>query len=384
MERTLRLALNEFPIIPNSLRAIRAIDVAAPDVTVNLANLYHHFYFDSYGMRPDPDPAHFEYLRFILPIDEFRLRGDGIGANTESRRSHSNALGRAFCRTFLHDHLGVAYFAHLNQVINHKMRTDFSGLRIQRVEKGDTPDYFCAKSINKVFLAEAKGRYPSISFNNREFDDWRKQFSRIIVKDSSQKALSIKGFIVATRFATEAKPSIKSGIFAEDPESPGDSALDEARSQGLGALIQRFHYSGIAQKLNQPILSSALFYGYQLPKEIQFPVVIWELMFGPLQGKRFVGGYYPSSEYSLPLQYKNGQVISKYDPLRLDCGRGTFLGLEERIFRQVVAIVRGGKNDFGVEQFEQIEPFYSGISILRDGSVISPVEFFLPVEEAVI
>jgi hypothetical protein len=82
----------------------------------------------------------------------------------------------------------------------------------------------------------------------------------------------------------------------------------------------------------------------------------------------------------------NGRIIFDLaDPLRLDVGRGTFFGLEEKIFQQVVGMARGGTSlARQINRFEEIEPFYSGISVLRDGSVIGPIEFFLPVQQAVL
>ena len=73
-----------------------------------------------------------------------------------------------------------------------------------RALKGDAPDYLCAENPFTVYLAEAKGRTNSISFASAEFKKWRKQFDRVEVKDKQNNLCSVKGHIVATRFATEA------------------------------------------------------------------------------------------------------------------------------------------------------------------------------------
>ena len=73
---------------------------------------------------------------------------------------------------------------------------EFPEFYIKRVAKGDTPDYLCGDTASSVYLAEAKGRYASISFKNREFSKWRKQFSRIEVRDRHKNLRSLKGFIV--------------------------------------------------------------------------------------------------------------------------------------------------------------------------------------------
>jgi hypothetical protein len=145
------------------------------------------------------------------------------------------------------------------------------------------------------------------------------------------------------------------------------------------------HYAEIAHKLNQPILADSLAQGYVVPSEIQFPVILWELRTGPLAGARFVGGYYPPGRDGLPMREENGHYIfGNLDPFRLDVGWGRFFGLEEKIFKQVVAVARGGTpltSEIG--RFEQIQPFYSAVSILRDGSVVGPVDFFMAVQPAV-
>jgi hypothetical protein len=154
----------------------------------------------------------------------------------------------------------------------------------------------------------------------------------------------------------------------------------------LGAAVISSHYGEIAAKLNQPILASALSNGFAVPEEIRFPVVIWSFQMDPLKGRRFVGGYYPSAAGSLPIRLVNGTIVLDLaDPLRLDVGRGTFFGVEEKIFQQVIAIARAGPSLAAqISRFEQIEPFYSAISVLRDGSIIGPIEYFSPVEQTVL
>jgi len=69
-------------------------------------------------------------------------------------------------------------------------------------------------------------------------------------------------------------------------------------------------------------------------------------------------------------------------PFRLDVGSGTFVGVEESIFRNVTTMARFGTRTAGEmrQLVEEIQPFYSGFSLLRDGSVMGPIEFFVAVE----
>lgn len=385
MQRTIRLALSDFPTTPNSLRKVPDVDDPKDEIDIDLANLFHHYYIDKHGkVPPHPAPAQFEHLQYLTQAKEFRVRGEGLGPTSASRRTHSNEMGHAFCRLFLHDHLNITYFAHIEHILRWATLKKFGNIRIERKGSGDTPDYFCAESVSKVFLSEAKGRHSAISFTNAEFASWRKQFDTVLVKDAAGNPCSMKGFIVATRFATEAKPNTKSTLYAEDPETPGERPLEPDDTPLLGRAVVSLHYAEIASKLNQPILADALLQGYAVPEEIRFPTIVWTLQTGPLAGARFIGGYFPPSSGPVPMREVEGRiVIGSADPLRLDVGFGTFFGVEEKIFKQVVAIARNAPTVAPqVSQFEQIQPFYSAVSILRDGSVIGPLEFFTPTEPA--
>jgi hypothetical protein len=379
MEKSIAVSLNRFSTTPHSLRIDPAIDAPTSTIRVNLANLYHHYYFDKHGrVPPNPDPSLFEHLQYLVAQDEFRITGDGLGVSTASRRTMSSELGHAFCRWFLHDHVDITYFAHIEQVMRRGLHPGFGGLTIQRSATGDAPDYFCAESVDKIYLAEAKGRHEPVSFQKKEFGDWRKQFDRVIVRDRTGTPRKMKGFIVATRFATETKPATKSGIYAEDPDSPGERFFDGEDAIDLGNTIVSLHYADIASKLNQPILAEALLLGFRTPAEIQFRGLTWELNFGPYGGRRYVGGYYPPSSGALRPREEDGKIVfMPSDPFRLDIGYGTFVGLEETVFKQLVVIARTGSDRAAdVRKAEQIAPFYSAISLLRDGSVVGPLDFF--------
>lgn len=380
MQRTITFALNQFPQTPSTL--IEADGSLKAEIPVELSQLYHHYYQDTHGCNPpNPDPAQFEHLRFLTNTDDFRVLGDGIGSSTVARRHKSTELGQAFCRWFLHEHLGIVYFAHVKDALDGKLHPNYLKYRMKKIKRGDAPDYFCARNTANIFLAEAKGRYAPVGFHYQEFANWRKQFGRVVISDGSGTPRKVKGIIAATRFATENKPHLRSAIFVEDPDTRGEVGFDEEESQRLAQIVIAAHYSKIAEKLRLPILSAALAGGFSVPEEIRFPVAIWNLQIGPLSGTKFVGGYFPPREGGADLfQVTNDRVVrNDLNFLRLDVGKGTFFGIEENIFRQVVkssrqryALSAGTQ----INQFEQIQPFYSGVSILRDGSIIGPLEFF--------
>lgn len=283
MRKIIDLAMKNYASIPNSLREDPGANVARSWIDVDPARIFHHYYLDTRGYAPpNPDPAQFEHLSLLTPSTELRCLGDGLGIGTAFRRSTSNQLGQAFCRWLLHDHLKITHFAHMEAVLNRAPQPGFGGHRVERVQKGDAPDYLCAANPSKVFLAEAKGRVSPISFGSAEFKKWRKQFDRVVVKDESGTLCSVKGHIVATRFATQADSArVRSKLLAEDPASPGDRPLREAPN--LGSAVIAIHYSDIAAKIRQPILSSSLATGITVPGEIQFPAVVWEFLGAPLQ-----------------------------------------------------------------------------------------------------
>jgi hypothetical protein len=70
--------------------------------------LFHQYWLAKYG--DEPNGGTFEYIKQLSVGPEWRMRGAGIGADTESRRNISNELGKAFARWFMYTHLGHTYF----------------------------------------------------------------------------------------------------------------------------------------------------------------------------------------------------------------------------------------------------------------------------------
>jgi hypothetical protein len=385
VNKTVQLALRNYAAVPPTLCAADSINVARAEIEVPLASLYHHYYLDTYGQAPpSPDPAHFEHLRFLLPCNEFRFQGAGLGISPTSKRNRSNELGQAFCRWFLNDHLNISYFAHMGDVLSRQSQRPFVNCTVRRTNSGDTPDYLCAEDRSSLYLAEAKGRYSSVSFGTSEFQSWRRQFDRVEVVDPSGNACSLKGHIVATRLATEVDaPSVRTKLLAEDPSSPGDRPLSREAAEELGNAIIGLHYASIAQKLNQPLLAAALAAGLPLPEQILIQAVVWRLAIDPNKHRRFVGGYYTGPSGAPAFGERDGEIIPfSQDPFRLDVHRGTFVGLDESVFYALIAAARKtGRFETAPPQSEDtIDSIYSAVSMLRDGSAIGPADLFVPVD----
>ncbi|SJM31985.1 hypothetical protein [Mesorhizobium delmotii] len=377
MNRTIKVALKDFPSVPPSLFAQSSPPALAEEIEIDLGRLFHHFYLDTQGTPPpDPDAAQFHHLKLLAATTDFRARDQGFGSHAAYKGHVSNELGQAFCRWFLYDHLDITYFAHMEHVLDRGALEGSGNARVERVQKGDAPDYLCAGRTGELFLAEAKGRTSTVSFGNAEFKRWRKQFGRIVVRDESDVERAVKGFIVATRFSCEASPRVCSKLFAEDPKTRGDGPLRDDGS--LLGTAKTLHYAGIAAKLRQPILSAALATGGLVPEEIIILGMVWELIMPPYQGRRFVGGYFPGPGGVQPIQNSDGKVVFlPENPLRLDYASGTFFGVEEHVFRAVCQAARTGSTQ-AVQPLEEPAFFYSAISFLRDGSIVGPVDFFRP------
>ncbi len=377
--RRLKLSLNEFATLPASLRAAPNAVEAVTEVSVDLGLLYHHYYMDSYGVAPpSPDPAQFEYLRFLVDSAEFVFLGEGLGRSSGGKRNRSMELGQAFCRWFLHEHLDVVYFAPIEDLLDGQPKAEFDGLILARSAEGDTPDFLCRDSGRNVTVAEAKGSYAPSKFGSAKFREWRKQFDRILVKAPSGAVQTLKGHIVETAWATESNGRATSELLVEDPQTPGDMPFSGEQTPALGRAIVANHYSRIFSRLNVPLLSSALRYRFVIPDELRFGFIRWACLVPPFQGRTFLGGYYANSGSTCQ---RAGRSADIDDPLDLARVSRTFVGIEEGVASTAVAAARRG-----LSVFDRLEPAVhqprlpSGLSYLRDGSVIGPVEFFRPLE----
>ncbi len=379
MLKTINIAINKFPATPPSL--MNATGGIRSSVDIDLAALYHHYYLDCYGrIPPDPDPAHFEHIQLLTTQTEFRVRGDGLGSNPATRQHRSNELGQAFFRWFLDQHLDIPYFAHMHDALQGRLSNVLNGFKVERISVGDAPDYLCASDANHVFLGEAKGRIDAVSFGSKDFKTWRKQFDRVRVTDPLGVVRSVKGFIVASRFARESQPRVKSVLLAEDPATRGEPFPDGSPS--LRNIVVSLHYATIAQKLDQPLLAAALQTLTTIPPELQFRTVIWECLLEPMRGIRFVGGYYQAEDEHDPfVMLPDGRAsFSPVRPLRLDLAKGTFVGLELGQFKSIAEGARRGTDALSNLRALDRYPFvYSAISFLRDGSIIGPAEMFRPI-----
>lgn len=384
MLRTVKLALNAFPKIPQSLSEL---STGAPlsGLKVNLADLYHHYYLDSWGVEPpDPNPAHFEHIRYLVPSSDFRFSKVGLGAAKSFKGNKSNELGQAFCRWFLSEHLGIIYIAHIEDVRDHGALDRYGGVSVKtnKDKEGSGPDYFCVSGENQVHLAEAKGTRHAVGFATKEFQTWREQFDRVTVTDTNGQPVKVKGYIIAMRWAMETDSArVLTTLSAEDPETRGERSLGDD-GLGLAYATKSIHYASSLQRLRQPLIAEALLRGFTIPEELQFRLFTWECLMPPFDGLLFVGGYFPDRvARGLPFERTpDGKFIyTPPDPFRLDIASGTFFGIEKHTFKILVEAARVGPAE--VAQLRPLDGTLfaeSSLSLLPDGHIMGPIEFFRP------
>lgn len=381
MQRTVRISLKDVAPIPASLRLLPSVDAPVSEIPIDLGKLFLQYYFDSFpAAPPKPDPTRFEYLELISSSDDFRFHSYVHRATKEKKRTISFELGQAFCRLLLHDHFKICYFAHLQNVVDKSTHAAFEGMRIVRTKKGDIPDYLCARKTNEPRIAEAKGRFSSIAFNNVEFDEWREQFDRVQALDPMGTVLSLKGYIGATRFATASNTDrIRTKTFIEDPQTPGDLLAERSDfSRNLGRVALAQHYGRVFNKLGLGLLASALDNGFALTTQLQLTVPVWTCMVPPFEGKEFLGGLYKTQEGHAVRLTEKGWIQSS---LELPLGHQAFVGLDLSIARDVANAARGewlSLDRISPERIEARDFVSSEFAWLMDGTVAAPATHFLP------
>jgi len=57
----------------------------------------------------------------------------------------------------------------MKQALDGKLHPDYFACHVKRVAEGDTPDYFCVRNVNEIFLAEEeKGSDWSVGFGTKK------------------------------------------------------------------------------------------------------------------------------------------------------------------------------------------------------------------------
>jgi hypothetical protein len=266
----------------------------------------------------------------------------------------------------------------MEHVVGKDTHRAFNGMKVTRIQRGDVPDYLCARSVMEPGIAEAKGRFTAITFGGKEFQEWRDQFSRIRIENRNGAARALKGYIVGTRFATgQNRPSVQSSVYAEDPSTPGEELRREDEIGDLGRGIIAVHYAIPLQKIGLDLLSAGLANGFIVPEDLNFSVAVWKCLVPPLEGRLFAGGLYSRAPDCTVSRYFSRPTEQL--PALIDLGRprAMFMGLDLKILKTIRSALLGdwGALDrLGTLDVDDARP--SQLNWLRDGTVTAPEEFF--------
>lgn len=384
MRKTLDLGLKNFDCIPFSLQSPPWSGHPSEKINVSIRDLFHHLYNDTYHEgSANTSPAFDLYAPMLTAQEDFRWRNRGVASHTEAKIGEHNKLGKAFCRMFLHDHCGITYFVHMEDMLDKGIK-DNSGYRFERKDEAIlAPDYLCG-STSDFYLAEAKGTHSAISFDNKKFGEWRKQIGNVNIFDADDDFRATKGYIVATRMVSEENSQgVRSKLLAEDPWTDGKQSSRNSRY--VGSVLETViagHYAPILDNLRQPLLATALRSAIVLPKDVQVNIGIWECLIPPLNRFRFVGGFIDLPDVASQIGYIFRGLFSQsnqffFPQVNLSLGAATFFGLEYNTFSALRQITLEGRTVASrVEEVRVEETIPAPLSFLRDGSVIAPLDYF--------
>ena len=90
---------------------------------------------------------------------------------------------------------------------------------------------------------------------------------------------------------------------------------------------------------------------------------------------RFVGGIYGSHYWPYYEEFGDEIVFRGAHRYRLDVDYGTFVGIEEKVFRQLVITARKGPLAISeLRPLDHVPGSAGGVSLLRDGKILGPIE----------
>jgi hypothetical protein len=326
-------------------------------------------------------------LALITSASAFEFAGPGPGINTETRRNESNKYGRGFCRWLLYKHLKLTYFATINELITRGLPTPYHQWTISKIPGGDSPDYLCADKGTAIALAEAKGRLSPITWTAPSFfPTWRKQFNHVEIRDNANTIKKLKGYIIATQMKCATRSKMQSKIFAEDPVADRGVDLTPEDAGQLHRAIMACHYSDVLGRMGLLVHSAYLRLGATLKERPNRSAMEWKCLIPSLQTRTFVGVVYPppgapafttivldaSSSPSI------GQVRRYYNPLIADF---TFFGLESSLFKAVIEATYSGLASLSRAEELTVPSMPDGTSMLRDGTLLCPLDFMQPGRE---
>ena len=356
--------------LPTTLSDTAGIPLKVLDVKLlELAHCYFQAKFD-WSRSPCTGLPHSPDYELGLTGDvDFRMLGDGIGADPEFKRNTSNELGKVFAIWLMTKHYGYRYFCPYG--LAQRLTASESEKWTPR-EKGNLPDYVAGLDKNSPTILEAKGSYESIAFDNADFKQWREQARRAKLIDQAGAEIEVPRFVIATRWGIANRPRINTKLLAEQlPEA--STPLKPAPHSGASMI--RGHYAVIFDHLLLFEASSQLLSGTPIIRpQTLVNASTYECTSGPLRGRTFVGPAYVSMSdfYAATLGINWGPRSSARDG-------GMFYGIDATRFLEIARASRSVDRP-GSWEFEpvQIPRNLDGLSLFGDGTVLGDLSHFRP------
>jgi hypothetical protein len=189
--------------------------------------------------------------------------------------------------------------------------------------------------------------------------------------------IGLKGYIVATSFATDANATSKrTTVYVEDPVTIGESISRDV-SPPVGRVTLAMHYGRVFSKIGLRLIASALSNGFSLTGDAAYQVPVWTCLAPPFQGRTFIGGYYRTDGGPGPILTEKGWRAS----MDLGVGHSVFVGLESSIALDVARAARGEwerLDSLSAERFTARVIASSEFAWLPDGTVAAPADYFVP------
>jgi hypothetical protein len=150
------------------------------------------------------------------------------------------------------------------------------------------------------------------------------------------------------------------------------------------------HYVPVLELLQLSVVADAIRERYPLPERAATRRGVWECISGPLAGRRFVGGIIPDrfgiawgpwwpffdfDEHELRRMWRFMRRASPFVLARPP----VLFGLEESVFSKVVEVARRGLPAASELERVNVPERTGSLSLLRDGSIVGPADYFEPV-----
>ncbi|MFC5192660.1 hypothetical protein ACFPIK_12860 [Algoriphagus aquatilis] len=335
MNRTIEIEFNKFPLKPQenlldstSNNYLKCIDINLKKLTA----LYKIEEFDDYN-KPK-NYQEFPALKYLVPnTDLFKFQLGHPGKGKDSRKENSRVLGQTLCRYFNLEYFDAPYMANISDFIGHQLGNEFNNINIVRKSSGDTPDFISATNNKSISLWEAKGRRRIISFNETDFEKWRKQFDRISIICNNIEQ-SLKGYIFEVAIANERNKLPNSKILVEDPETSGER-FDS--NEDLFNLIKSGHYKRTLQKMGLQFIGDAIIYAEKLNQsKYSFPTYT-----SKKTKKEYIGIFAINFPFILALPYWEFGIIEYNQGIKQNSKH--FFGIEKTIFKNLINVARGNR-----------------------------------------